>query len=71
MKIAIAFLRLLSHLPLRVLYALADICYPVIYYVMGYRRKVVRKNRLKNVSTDGFATMWLKPSNCSPYRPRK
>lgn len=44
MKIAIAFLRLLSHLPLRVLYALADICYPVIYYVMGYRRKVVRKN---------------------------
>lgn len=44
MKIAIAFLRLLSYLPLRMLYVLADLCYPVIYYVMGYRRKVVRKN---------------------------
>lgn len=44
MKIVIAFLRLLSHLPLPVLYLLADLCYPVIYYVMGYRRKVVHKN---------------------------
>jgi len=31
-------------LPLSVLYVLSDMLYPVVYYVVRYRRKVVRKN---------------------------
>ena len=39
------FVSLLSRLPLRVLYALADgILFPLMYYVVRYRRKVVRHN---------------------------
>ena len=30
--------------PLRVLYVLSDLIYPLVYYVAGYRREVVRKN---------------------------
>lgn len=30
--------------PLRALYLLSDFLYPIVYYVVGYRRKVVRKN---------------------------
>ena len=30
--------------PLRVLYVLSDLIYPLVYYVVGYRREVVRKN---------------------------
>lgn len=38
-------IRILSYLPLRVLYAIGDyFVYPLIYYVGRYRRKVVRKN---------------------------
>lgn len=37
-------LYLLSLLPLRVLYLLSDFAYFVIYYVIGYRKKVVRYN---------------------------
>lgn len=44
MKILIGFLRLLSWLPLPVLYLISDVCYPVLYYVVRYRRKVVRQN---------------------------
>lgn len=37
--------RVLSYLPLNVLYGLMQaILYPVVYYIVGYRRKVVRKN---------------------------
>ena len=35
---------LLSLLPLRVLYMLADFVYVVLYYLVGYRKKVVMKN---------------------------
>lgn len=38
------FFRALSALPLTILYLLADLLYFVTYYVVGYRRKVVRKN---------------------------
>lgn len=37
-------LRLLSRLPLRVLYVLADLLFVISYYVVRYRRKLVRKN---------------------------
>lgn len=29
---------------MRVLYLISDIIYPILYYIVGYRRKVVRKN---------------------------
>ena len=35
---------LLSLLPLRVLYLLSDLIYYLLYYVIRYRRKVVRQN---------------------------
>lgn len=34
----------LSHLPFRVLYALADVLYYPLYYVIRYRRRIVRHN---------------------------
>lgn len=37
-------LYLLSLLPLRVLYLLSDFAYFIIYYVVGYRRKIVLQN---------------------------
>ena len=37
----------ISYLPFRVLYWLADFVYLLAYYVVGYRKKIVRKN-LKN-----------------------
>jgi Kdo2-lipid IVA lauroyltransferase/acyltransferase len=38
------FLRLFSHLPFPVLYALADILFLVCYRIIGYRKKVVQRN---------------------------
>lgn len=37
----------ISLLPYRVLYAIADFFYLIIYYVVGYRKRVVRKNLSK------------------------
>jgi KDO2-lipid IV(A) lauroyltransferase len=34
-------------LPLRVLYIISDLLYTILYYIVGYRKKVVRTN-LKN-----------------------
>lgn len=42
-----SFVWLITWLPLRVLYFLSDIFYLIIYYVVGYRKLVVRAN-LKN-----------------------
>ena len=39
--------RIHAMLPLRVLYVMSDILFPIIYYVVGYRRKVVRQNILQ------------------------
>ena len=38
---------LISLLPMWILYRLSDILYFLVYYIIGYRKKVVRKN-LKN-----------------------
>lgn len=35
---------LIAWIPLRVLYVFSDLFYPVVYYVVGYRKKVVRSN---------------------------
>ncbi len=37
-------LSLLAHLPLNVLYWISDVLYVACYYLVGYRRRVVRKN---------------------------
>ncbi len=44
MKILLALLRLFSRLPLGVLYVFSDICFLITYYILRYRRKVVRLN---------------------------
>ena len=38
------FLKILSRLPLSVLYIFSDFLFMMSYYVIGYRLKVVRKN---------------------------
>ena len=43
-KILIWVLRALAHLPLWLLYFLSNLLYYTVYYVVRYRRKVVRKN---------------------------
>lgn len=38
------FLKLLSYIPWRVMYGLSDGLFYLLYYMVGYRRKIVRKN---------------------------
>ena len=38
------FMRLLAGLPLGVLYLISDLVYPILYYMVRYRRRLVRKN---------------------------
>lgn len=45
-RLGIFFLGVLSLFPLSVLYILADGAYLLLYFVIGYRRKVVRENLL-------------------------
>ncbi len=43
-RILIAILRIVSILPFRILYLISDGIYPIIYNLIGYRKKVVRAN---------------------------
>jgi len=43
-KFYYALLYLVTLLPLRVLYVLSDVLFPLVYHVVRYRRKVVRQN---------------------------
>ncbi len=43
-KVVVVILKALARLPLRVLYVLADVLYVLIYYVVRYRRRLVRRN---------------------------
>jgi KDO2-lipid IV(A) lauroyltransferase len=43
-----SLLWVITLLPLKVLYLLSDLLYPVIYYVVGYRKRVVRENLLNS-----------------------
>src|SRR5690554_3342710 len=40
------FVWILSWLPMRVLFGISDLMYALVYYVVGYRKKVVRRNLL-------------------------
>jgi KDO2-lipid IV(A) lauroyltransferase len=42
--LTVPFLYLLSLIPLRVLYLISDLLYPVTYYLIGYRKKIVFEN---------------------------
>lgn len=44
--IVYGFLRLLSFIPLRLLYLLSDFAYVLLFYITGYRKKVVANNLL-------------------------
>lgn len=39
-----AFLWLITWIPLRLLYVISDACFPIVYYIVRYRRTVVRLN---------------------------
>jgi Kdo2-lipid IVA lauroyltransferase/acyltransferase len=43
-KILYFFVWIISWLPLRVLYVFSNLCYYLIYYLIGYRKKIVREN---------------------------
>ena len=47
MKTKHPFMRMLAGLPLGVLYLISDTIYPIIYYMIRYRRRLVRENRIK------------------------
>lgn len=47
--------RLLTLLPLRVLYFFSDLLYYIIYYIVRYRRKVVRKNLVETFPEKKFS----------------
>ncbi|MEP2773258.1 MAG: lysophospholipid acyltransferase family protein [Fulvivirga sp.] len=38
------FIKLLSYLPLRLLYVISDMLFVIVYYLVGYRKEVVWKN---------------------------
>lgn len=44
MKLVIAILKLISELPLRILYLFSDLIYFLNYYIIGYRKEVVMEN---------------------------
>ena len=43
-----AFIWLITWIPLRLLYVVSDICYPIVYHVVRYRKAVVRMNLAKS-----------------------
>lgn len=43
-KTGILFIRLTARLPFRILYGVSDLLYPLVYYVIQYRKKVVLEN---------------------------
>lgn len=47
-------IKMIAHLPFRVLYALSDLIYFPLYYLMRYRRKVVRKNLVESFPEKSF-----------------
>ncbi|MDR3653220.1 MAG: lysophospholipid acyltransferase family protein [Paludibacter sp.] len=47
-KVLYGLLWLMTWLPLRLLYIISDISYPIIYYIVRYRRNVVKTNLAKS-----------------------
>lgn len=53
--IGVVFLNFLSLLPIQLLYLISSICYYILYYVVGYRKKVVRENLLNSFPDKSIA----------------
>lgn len=49
----------MSHLPMCVLYFFSDIMQFLLYYVIRYRRKIVRKNLISSFPDMKFRQLWL------------
>lgn len=47
-KLGVLFVKLIAYLPFPILYFISDFLYLIIYYVVGYRKKVVRANLLNS-----------------------
>ncbi len=43
-SLSVIFLKALSRLPFSVLYLISDMLYPLLFYIVGYRKKVVYEN---------------------------
>lgn len=43
-RVLLFFIRILSHIPFRLLYVLSDLLYYPVYHLVRYRRKLVRRN---------------------------
>lgn len=43
-KLLIALLTPIAYIPTRILYVISDLFYPLVYYVLRYRKKTVRRN---------------------------
>ena len=53
-RLLLFLLKLLSYIPYRVLYFLSDGLYYLLYYVVGYRRKIVRRNLVESFPEKGL-----------------
>lgn len=60
------FIRFISFLPLKGLFLLSDILWPIIYYLIGYRKKIVYQN-IRN-SFPGFTEKQVKKTARKFYR---
>lgn len=47
-KLGVLFVNLIAYLPFPILYFISDFLYLIIYYVVGYRKKVVRANLINS-----------------------
>ncbi len=65
--IALPFIYLLSILPFRVLYWLSDFFFLVLYYIIGYRKKVVYTNLRKSFPEKSEAEIWVIHKNFYRY----
>lgn len=54
-KLTIGFLKLIAYLPFWALYAISDFLFFIVYYVVRYRRKMVRNNLRRAFPQDSLA----------------
>lgn len=64
--IVYSFIRLLALLPFPIIYGISDLLFPFVYYLIGYRKKVVREN-IKN-SFPNYSTKKLRKIERGFYR---
>jgi KDO2-lipid IV(A) lauroyltransferase len=50
----LSLVKMLSHIPFRMLYVLSDMLFPPFYFIIRYRRKIVRKNLTESFPDKGI-----------------